>query len=51
MPRKLTAFEATLEQALTADSHRAEHGWRTAKALFVQIHAQVGWGGYSAPTD
>ena len=37
---KLTAFEATLEQALTADSHRPKHGRRTAKALFTQIQAQ-----------
>ena len=48
---KLTAFEATLEQALTADSHRAKHGRRTAKALFAQIQAQGYRGGYSAVTD
>jgi len=48
---KLTAFEATLEQALTADSNRAKHGRRTAKALFVQIQAQEYRGGYSAVTD
>ena len=48
---KLTAFEETLEQALTADSHRPKHGRRTAKALFGQIQAQGYRGGYSAVTD
>lgn len=37
---KLTAFEATLEQALMADSHRPKHARRTAKALFTKIQAQ-----------
>ena len=36
---KLSAFEETLEQALTADAHRPRHGRRTAKALFAQIQA------------
>ena len=49
--RKLTVFEETLEQALTADSHRPKHGRRTAKALFAQIQAQGYQGGYSAVTD
>ena len=48
---KHTAFEETLEQALTADSHRPKHGRRTAKALFGQIQAQGYRGGYSAVTD
>jgi len=48
---KLSAFEATLEQALTADAHRPKHGRRTAKALFAQIQAQGYRGGYSAVTD
>ncbi|MBH2020220.1 MAG: hypothetical protein I8H91_11890 [Burkholderiales bacterium] len=49
--RKLTVFEETLEQALTADAHRPKHGRRTAKALFAQIQAQDYQGGYSAVTD
>ena len=48
---KLTAFEETLEQALTVDAHRPKHGRRTAKALFTQIQAQGYRGGYSAVTD
>ena len=48
---RLSAFEATLEQALTADAHRPRHGRRTAKALFAQIQAQGYRGGYSAVTD
>jgi len=48
---KLSAFEETLEQALTADAHRPKHGRRTAKALFAQIQAQGYRGGYSAVTD
>jgi len=48
---KLSAFEETLEQALTADAHRPKHGRRTAKALFGQIQAQGYRGGYSAVTD
>ena len=48
---RLSAFEATLEQALTADARRPTHGRRTAKALFAQIQAQGYRGGYSAVTD
>jgi transposase len=48
---KLTAFEATLDQSLKADSHRPKHGRRTAKALLAQIQAQGYLGGYSAVTD
>jgi predicted transcriptional regulator len=38
---KLTAFEETLEQALTADAHRPKHGRRTAKALSVAVKEVV----------
>ena len=48
---KLTAFEATLEQALKADAQRPKHARRTGKALFSQIQAQGYRGGYSAVTD
>ena len=48
---KLTAFEATLDQSLKADSHRPKHARRTAKALLTQIQAQGYLGGYSAVTD
>jgi transposase len=48
---KLTAFQSTLEQSLTADAHRSKHGRRTAKALFTQIQAQGYRGGYRAVTD
>ena len=50
-PGKLTAFHPTLEQALKADSFRAKHNRRTAKALFEQIKAEGYTGGYSAVTD
>ncbi|MBX9793053.1 MAG: IS21 family transposase [Burkholderiaceae bacterium] len=50
-PGKLTPFHATLEQALKADSFRAKHNRRTAKALFEQIQAEGYAGGYSAVTD
>ena len=36
---KLTAFESTLQQALTADSHRPKQGRRSGRALFAQIQA------------
>ena len=49
--RKLTDYEATLSQALTADSHRPKQGRRTGRALFAQIQAQGYRGGYSAVTD
>ena len=48
---KLTAFEATLQQALKADAQRPKHARRTAKALLIQIQAQGYQGGYSAVTD
>ena len=38
---KLSPFHDTLEQALKADSFRAKHNRRSAKALFEQIKAQV----------
>lgn len=50
-PGKLTAFHPTLEEALKADSFRAKHNRRTAKALFEQIKAEGYTGGYSAVTD
>ena len=48
---KLTAFESTLHQALTSDSHRPKQGRRSGRALFAQIQAQGYRGGYSAVTD
>ena len=48
---KLTAFMPTLNQALTADSHRPKPGRRSGRALFAQIQAQGYRGGYSAVTD
>jgi transposase-like protein len=39
---KLSPFHQTLEQALKADSFRAKHNRRSAKALFEQIKAE-GW--------
>ena len=50
-PGKLTAYHATLEQALKADSHRAKQNRRTAKALFAQIQVDGYTGGYSQLTD
>jgi transposase len=50
-PNKLSAFEATLKQALTADARRAKHERRTARALFAEIKATGYGGGYSAVTD
>jgi transposase-like protein len=37
---KLSPFHDTLEQALKADSFRAKHNRRSAKALFEQIKAE-----------
>jgi transposase len=50
-PTKLSAFHATLEQALKADALRNKQNRRTAKALFVQIKAEGYTGGYSRVTD
>ncbi len=50
-PNKLSAFEATLKQALTADARRAKNERRTARALFAQIKATGYSGGYSGVTD
>ena len=47
---KLSPFHATLEQALKADSLRAKHNRRTAKALFEQIKAE-GYDGGLQPAD
>jgi hypothetical protein len=44
---KLTAFEPTLHQALTTDSHRPKQGRCSGRALFAQIQAQGYRGGYS----
>ena len=38
---KLSAFEATLVQALKADSHRPKHARRSARALLAQLQAQT----------
>jgi transposase len=48
---KLSAFEATLVQALKADSHRPKHSRRSARALLAQLQAQGYRGGYSRLTD
>ena len=47
---KLSAFHATLEQALKADSLRAKQNRHSAKALFEQIKAEGYDGGYSQLT-
>jgi len=50
-PNKLTAFEAVLKQALTADARRPKHERRTARALLAEIKAAGYVGCYSAVTD
>ena len=50
-PNKLSAFQATLTQALTADARRPEHERRTALALHTEIKAAGYAGGYSSVTD
>lgn len=47
---KLSPFHEILDQALKADSLRAKHNRRTAKALFEQIKAEGYDGGYSQLT-
>ena len=47
---KLAAFEPSLQQALTTDSHRPKQGRRSGCALFAQIRAQGYRGGYSTVT-
>ncbi len=49
-PGKLGPFQATLEQALSADAHRAKQHRRTAKALLAQITAEGYQGGCSQLT-
>ena len=49
-PSRLTRFHSVLEQALTADAHRAKQNRRTAKVLFAQIKAEGYVGGYSQLT-
>ena len=50
-PNKLSAFEATLKQALTADARRPKQERRTARALHTEIKAAGYAGGYSGVTD
>jgi len=50
-PTKLSAFHATLEQALKADALRNKQNRRTGKALFAQIKADGYPGSYSRVTD
>ena len=50
-PTKLSAFHATLEQALKADALRNKQNLRTVKALFAQVEADGYTGGYSRVTD
>jgi len=50
-PGKLSEFDATLRQALTADGHRPRSGRRTARALYAQIKAAGYAGGYTRVTD
>ncbi len=47
---KLSPFHQTLEQALKADSFRAKHNRRSAKALFELIKTEGYDGGYSQLT-
>jgi transposase-like protein len=47
---QLSPFHDTPEQALNADSFRAKHNSRSAKALFEQIKAEGYDGGYSQLT-
>lgn len=48
---KLSAFEATLKQALTVDARRPKHERRTARALHTEIKAAGYAGCYSSVTD
>lgn len=50
MPAKLAPYQAEIEQALKADSHRIKQNRRTAKALLIQIQARGYTGGYSQLT-
>ncbi|MDR0775748.1 MAG: IS21 family transposase [Azonexus sp.] len=50
-PNKLSAFEGTLKQALTADARRPKHERRTARALHADLKAAGYTGGYSGVTD
>ena len=50
-PTKLSAFHATLEQALKADALRNKQNRRTGKVLFAQIKADGYPGSYSRVTD
>jgi len=50
-PRKLSPFQARLEQALKTDSHRPKHERRSARALYAELKS-IGYdGGYSRVTD
>ena len=48
---KLGAYHETLTTALVADSHRARHERRTARALYAEISVAGYSGGYSRVTD
>ena len=50
MPAKLAPYQAEIEQALKADSHRIKQNRRRAKALLIQIQARGYTGGYSQLT-
>ncbi len=50
-PSKLSAFESTLKQALTAGARRPKHERRTARARHAKLKAAGYDGGYSAVTD
>jgi len=50
MPAKLAPYQAEIEQALKADSHRIKQNRRTAKALLIQIQTRGYTGGYSQLT-
>ncbi len=50
-PNKLSAFEATLKQALMADARRPKQKRHTTRALHAEIKVAGYGGGYSAVTD
>ncbi len=50
-PTKLSPYQAQLEQALLADSHRPKRDRRTAKQLFEELKAAGYTGGYTQLTD
>jgi len=50
-PRKLTAFEEAIRQALRADARRPKRERRTARALHAELKAAGYAGGYTRLTD